>query len=119
MAKILVVDDDKFQLMFLSEVLSTAGFEPVAVSSAIEALKTDLGDIALVLSDVEMPHMDGRSLVEAIRTVKGSEIPFVFVTGTADPRALVADAIQYQAEFISKPIVPEELVELVQRMIGG
>ncbi|HCF57712.1 MAG TPA: response regulator [Myxococcales bacterium] len=118
-AKILVVDDDKFQLMFLSDVLQAAGFEPIAVSSAIDALKMDLSQIALVLSDVEMPRMDGRSLVEAIRTIKGSEVPFVFVTGTADPRSLLSDAIQYQAEFISKPVAPEELIALVKRMLAG
>ncbi|MGI5862407.1 MAG: response regulator [Myxococcales bacterium] len=117
--KVLVVDDDKFQLMFLADVLQSAGFQPVTVSSAIEALKMDLSQIALVLSDVEMPRMDGRSLVEAIRTLKGSDVPFVFVTGTADPRSLLSDAIQYQAEFISKPIVPEELIALVKRMIAG
>ena len=116
--KILVVDDDKFQLMFLSDILQSAGFEPIAVSSAIDALKMDLSQIALVLSDVEMPRMDGRSLVEAIRTIKGSEVPFVFVTGTADPRSLLSDAIQYQAEFISKPVAPEELIALVKRMLA-
>jgi CheY-like chemotaxis protein len=117
-ARILVVDDDRFQLLFLCDVLRSGGFEPMPVSSAIEALKADLSQIALVLSDVVMPRMDGRSLVEAIRTIKGSNVPFVFVTGAADPRTLVSDAIQFQAEFISKPVVPEELLELVRRLIG-
>lgn len=116
--KILVVDDDRFQLLLLSDVLRSGGYEPVPIGSAIEALKADLSEIALVISDVEMPRMDGRALVEQLRTTRGSSVPFVFVTGTADPRSLLSDAIQYQAEFVSKPIVPEELLELIGRLLG-
>jgi CheY-like chemotaxis protein len=114
--KVLVVDDDRFQLMVLSDVLRSGGYEPVPFTSAIDALKADLSEISLVLSDVEMPRMDGRALVQQLRENRGSQVPFVFLTGTADPRMLLSDAIKYQAEFIGKPVVPEELLELVGRL---
>ncbi|MBI5547456.1 MAG: response regulator [Deltaproteobacteria bacterium] len=114
--RVLVVDDDHLQLALITEILEGAGFEPVGLSSAIEALRVDLSGYAMVLADVEMPRMDGRAFIAALRDTRQCDVPFAFISGKADPRMLVTDAIKYGAEFLAKPFEAHELLELVERM---
>ncbi len=80
MAKILVVDDDPDLLETFSEELESCGHYVIRASDgfeALEALRTQAVD--LVLTDVQMPGMDGFDLFEASRQI-GHQTPFVFLT---------------------------------------
>jgi CheY-like chemotaxis protein len=84
MNKILIVDDEKAIRDCLSEMLSFMGFNVAVASSGDEALNlfhTDSFD--LVLTDLEMPYMDGWALAHYIKE-KWPHIPVVLITGSEE-----------------------------------
>jgi len=79
---ILIVDDDPICLAIASLALQSAGFETRTAADGMEAL--DLLHIvqpALILSDIQMPHMDGFEFLEEMRrNAEWRDIPVVVVT---------------------------------------
>lgn len=83
MIKILVVDDDLLIRELVSDILLASGkYQAISAENGQNAL--DLyrqnTDIGLVLSDINMPVMDGLSLIKQLRQ-NGSEVPVVVITG--------------------------------------
>src|SRR5260221_1972142 len=119
--KILVVDDDKDTLELLEWVLKRAGAEVTAVASAQQAMEALQRDRPTILvSDIAMPEEDGLSLMRRIRALpkeRGGRIPAVALTA----HSLVQDRLHsLRAAFQShlpKPLVPEELVQLVTSIV--
>jgi CheY-like chemotaxis protein len=119
--KILVVDDDQDTRDLLEWVLRRVGAEVVAVGSAqaaMEALAKDRPHI--LVSDISMPEEDGLSLMRRIRALpadRGGRIPAVALTA----HSMVQDRLQsLRAGFqshVPKPVVPEELVEVVTSIV--
>ncbi|MEU3599188.1 response regulator [Streptomyces sp. NPDC006798] len=108
--KVLIVDDQKDNLMAMKAVLSTLDQELVAVSSGRDALKAllDHDDFAVIIMDVQMPLMDGYETAAHIkRRGRSSSVPIIFLTAMgADPehsaRGYAAGAVDY----IGKPFDP-------------
>lgn len=83
MIKILVVDDDFLIRELLSEILlASEKYEVVSAENGQAALELyrQNADIGLILSDMNMPVMDGLSLIKELRH-EGSEVPVVVITG--------------------------------------
>jgi CheY-like chemotaxis protein len=119
--KVLVVDDDADTRDLLEWVLKRAGAEVTAVSSAKDALAAvDANPPHVIVSDIAMPEEDGYSLVKKLRSrgaEKGGRIPAVALTA----HSLVQDRLlSLRAGFqshVPKPVVPEELVEVVASVV--
>jgi len=82
--RLLVIDDELMLRRMLDRVLTARGFEvhtAVDGHEAMAMLKAERFDV--VLSDVVMPHCDGRCLLEAMRD-EGITVPVVMLTGYAD-----------------------------------
>lgn len=108
-AKILIVDDDRRNLLAASEVLDDPSLELVLVDSAEEALRQTLReDFALILLDVQMPRMDGYEVASLIRSrPRTSRVPILFLTAHNKEdihifRGYSAGAVDY----VFKPIQP-------------
>jgi len=90
-ARILIVEDSEFFRHLLLPTLASAGFEVVAVSSAAQALRLhDAGDeFDAILSDIEMPDMNGIAFVRAVRA-KGrwADLPVIALTGHVAPEQI-------------------------------
>ncbi len=102
---VLVVDDDPTARVLMQAALQQAGFSVVTANDAEEALRVyPEHEFALVMSDVEMPGMDGFEFCARLRTDFKATIPIVMVTGMDDlasiDRAFEAGA----TDFIAKPI---------------
>src|SRR5215469_14610660 len=67
-ARVLIVDDEPFQLNAFTKILSRSGYEAIAAGGALQALEIVRGrlPIDVVLSDVNMPGMPGTELIRAI-----------------------------------------------------
>jgi len=79
---ILIVDDDQFVRTTLKNMLQFLGYETVEAKDGIEGLKVFLRTpIDFVLTDLEMPLMDGGSLAHIIKS-KSPSTPVVLVTGS-------------------------------------
>jgi two-component system, OmpR family, alkaline phosphatase synthesis response regulator PhoP len=122
-AKILVVDDDPDFVEIMRTVLEKADYEVVSASSGAEALtqiKAEKPD--LMLLDVMMATVtDGLDLSEQLRNDPVlTHLPIIVVSSVADtPHAgLVSmdEAIHMEA-WISKPIAPKRLLELVRKAL--
>ena len=119
--KILVVDDDVDTRELIEWVLKRVGAEVTSVGSAREALEALERDKPhLLVSDLAMPQEDGYALLRKIRALppeRGGRIPAIALTA----HSLVQDRLQsLRAGFqshVPKPVVPEELVEVVASVI--
>lgn len=79
--KILLVDDDPFVGEMLSMVLQSCDYEVESVESGAAALeKFKAGDVDLVISDMNMPGMDGLELFARLKQAERL-VPFILLTG--------------------------------------
>jgi CheY-like chemotaxis protein len=119
--KILVVDDDVDTRELIVWVLKRVGAVVTSVGSAREALDVlEREKPHLLVSDIAMPEEDGYELLRTIRALppeRGGRIPAIALTA----HSLVQDRLQsLRAGFqshVPKPVVPEELVEVVASII--
>ena len=110
--KVLLVDDESNMRFVLRMILESEGYEVVVAqhgAAALETLRRSGAD--LVLTDLMMPVMSGRELVERLRAdQETAEIPIVVVTATHELVLPDADAV------IAKPFDEEELLAVVRSL---
>lgn len=115
---VLIVDDSAAIRKILVRVLSQADLSIKNLheaSDGSEALKIlEANDVSLVLSDINMPNMDGLELLTAIRsTPKWKSLPVVMIT-TEGSQARVMQALDLGARgYVRKPFTPEQIKEKV------
>ena len=113
MAKsILVVDDDQSLRELLRLHLSSAGYDVSTASDGIEAGYAVLKNPPdLIITDVNMPNMDGYQFVEALKSDKSlPAIPVIFLTSLNEPdRGKELGAVGY----ITKPVRADKLLATV------
>ncbi len=116
--KIFVVDDDRFVLESVTALLTEFGFSVRAFSNGQEAVRQFVMEpVDLVLTDINMPIMDGLELLEKIRFLD-KETPVVLMTAYADLDVAVK-AIQKGAfDFIIKPYRPPALIHAVEKGVN-
>src|SRR5579884_2865069 len=109
--KLLLVDDDRDNLLALQAVLEPLGEELLLAGSGMDALRLCLEyDFAAILLDVRMPEMDGFETAEMIRARKRSrQTPILFLTGYRSDEQLFRGYDLGAVDFLFKPIVPEIL----------
>jgi CheY-like chemotaxis protein len=119
--RVLVVDDDNEIRETMVEVLNDEGYEAVGASDGIEALEQlrDPGDRwCLVLLDLMMPNMDGRTFrAEQLQDPAIAPIPVVIVSAMNDVAA-TAEELKVAAH-MTKPIPLRELIQVVRQFCAG
>lgn len=114
---ILVVDDEIRLADVLTVALSDLGYQAIAAENAAEALDIlKQQQIDLVLSDLRMPGMDGRQLLNEIRT-KYPDIPVVMITAFASVRDAVELIKEGAFDYIAKPFEIEDVAATVYRAL--
>ena len=111
-ASILIVDDDRGNLMALQELLQGLGQNLVLAHSGEEALRCVLKqEFAVILLDVRMPGVDGFETARLIRERQRSRhTPVIFVTGATEDVGSVFRGYEVGAvDYIVKPLIPEVL----------
>ena len=118
-ATILVIDDDESIRELLRMHLSAAGYEVHVAEDAIAAGYLVLRSPPdLIISDVNMPHMDGFELVAALRAdATLPRIPVIFLTSydEGDDRGKELGAVGY----ITKPVRADRLLQMVAKHVPG
>lgn len=116
---ILVAEDDDANFFYTSEVLLKAGYSVLRAVNGVEVVDRvkNRPDISALLLDVKMPLMDGYSALKLLR-VTAPELPVIALTAYAFP----ADRMKaFEAgcnEYLSKPVVKNELLRVLARVVG-
>jgi CheY-like chemotaxis protein len=118
--RILIVDDDELVLIALEELLKPQGFEVQTVSSGSAALRAlEHNRFDLMLLDIIMPEMDGLELCKKIREKENCrDTPIVFLTAKSTEKDKTQGLEAGANLFLSKPISPEKLLQLISETIG-
>lgn len=118
--RILVVDDSPSVRHMTSKVIVGAGWEVLTAKDGLEALEmlqsaTELPDV--VLTDVEMPRMDGYELISSL---KGSEqlcsVPVVLITSRSGDKHREKALDLGISDYLAKPYDDSELISIVERL---
>ena len=114
---VLIVDDEKNILLTVSQSLETLHLEVDTVMNGEDALAKLKGrDFGLILLDLRMPGMDGMEVLRRVREIR-PDIQIIIITayGTIE---LAVEAMRLGAvDFIQKPFTPEEIRDLVSRVL--
>ncbi|MBK3440218.1 sigma-54 dependent transcriptional regulator [Pseudomonas sp. MF7448] len=117
--KVLLVEDDRALREALADTLLLAGHDYRAVGSAEEALQAvEQESFSLVVSDVNMPGMDGHQLLGLLRA-RQPQLPVLLMTAHGAVERAVDAMRQGAADYLVKPFEPKALIELVARHALG
>jgi two-component system chemotaxis response regulator CheY len=120
--KILIVDDSRTIRQQVSFTLTKGGFVVVEAEDGKDGIVklSQNDDVAMIISDVNMPNMNGLEMVEAIKAdAKHKALPIVMLTtegsGELIERAKAAGA----RGWIVKPFKPDQLIAAVNKLTGA
>ena len=119
--RILIVDDSASVRQVQRFVLSGAGYEVVEATDGKDAL-AQLGreTVSLILTDLNMPNLDGLGLVRAVRGDAAHRLTPVVVVTTESQATKKQEARSAGATgWIVKPFTPEQLLGVVKRVVGA
>ncbi|MFJ7312495.1 sigma-54-dependent transcriptional regulator [Pseudomonas sp. NPDC098747] len=117
--KVLLVEDDRSLREALADTLLLAGHDYHAVGSAEEALTAVAREaFSLVVSDVNMPGMDGHQLLSLLRA-RQPQLPVLLMTAHGAVERAVDAMRQGAADYLVKPFEPKALLDLVSRHALG
>ncbi|AWY40689.1 response regulator [Pseudomonas putida] len=117
--KVLLVEDDRALREALADTLLLAGHDYKAVGSAEDALiAVEAEAFNLVVSDVNMPGMDGHQLLGLLRA-RQPQLPVLLMTAHGAVERAVDAMRQGAADYLVKPFEPKALLDLVARHALG
>jgi CheY-like chemotaxis protein len=115
---VLVVEDQAEVRKFAVAVLKSYGYRTIPATSAGEALlQCERERIDLVLTDVVMPHVNGRELADRLQA-RQPGLKVLFMSGYADNVIEHHGVLEAGGQFIQKPFRPEELAQKVRTLLG-
>jgi len=120
-ATILLAEDETAIRHLLVRVLQTCGYRVLAGADGVEALdKADGldGPLDLLITDVVMPNMCGRTLAERLRQQR-PETKIIYISGYAQGVVDEVTIKQEGSQLIRKPFSPEHLIKAVQQALAS
>jgi len=117
---ILTVDDTASMRQMISFTLGSAGYEVIQAADGEEALKlAQSRKVDLVIADVNMPNMDGITLVKSLRALESYKFtPILMLTTESQAGKRDQGKSAGATGWIVKPFNPEQLVNVVKKVLG-
>jgi CheY-like chemotaxis protein len=117
-ANILIADDDPHILRVMSIWLQRHGYRVTHARNGKEALDViALGNIDLLISDMNMPQVDGIQLARQVREGFDRDIPILMLTARCDQQDLNEKLSAYDIRVFPKPFLPSQLVAEIDRLL--
>ncbi|MFO0747615.1 MAG: PAS domain S-box protein [Myxococcota bacterium] len=115
---LLLVEDEALVRRVAERELRRSGFDVLVASDAEEALAIVRArpDVAMMVTDVVMPGLDGRQLCEAARRLR-PELPVLYTSGYTDDAVVRRGVLSEEVAFLAKPYTPEALVAKVRAVL--
>jgi len=116
---IMTVDDSASVRQMVSFTLRTAGYEVVEAADGAQALERLRGPVHLILTDLNMPRMDGIELVKRVRADANYKyVPIVLLTTESQDSKKQAGRAAGATGWIVKPFQAEQLLTVVKKVLG-
>jgi two-component system response regulator FlrC len=116
---VLIVEDDADLREALTDTLQAAGIPAAAAGNAGEALKLlESAEIALVISDVQMPGPNGYELLASIKRVR-ADLPVVLMTAYGTIAQAVTAMREGATDYIVKPFDAQALIDMARRQLAN
>ncbi|HEX2583988.1 MAG TPA: diguanylate cyclase [Steroidobacteraceae bacterium] len=110
--RVLLTDDEPVQRMLIGRMLSRAGYEVVMAEDGQQALQMmQQGEFNLLITDWEMPNLDGIGLCRAVRSINLPHYTYTILLTSRDASEHVVMGLQAGADdYLTKPIIEPELL---------
>jgi two-component system chemotaxis response regulator CheY len=120
MARILAVDDSASMRQMVSHTLKQQGHEVTEAGDGDDALgKAKSGSFDAVISDINMPKMDGITLVKELRALPAFKFtPILLLTTESDPGKKQEGKQAGATGWLTKPFDPDQLLKTVGKVLG-
>ena len=120
MATILAVDDSASMRRMVAFTLKGAGHEVIEAEDGVVAFTTAKGKkVDLVVTDVNMPNMDGITLVRELRTLPAYRfIPILMLTTESSDAKKQEGRAAGATGWIVKPFSPDQLIATIRKVLG-
>jgi len=121
MTTVMLVDDSRTVLMSMSAILTKSGFDVVTASDGSDALaKLDAARPNIIISDLNMPTMDGLEFVREARKRPAVRFTPILMLTTESAQAKRAEAKAAGATgWLVKPVGPDELIAVIRQVVPG
>jgi two-component system chemotaxis response regulator CheY len=120
MPSILAVDDSPSMRQMVAFTLKGAGYDVIEAKDGAEALAlAKANKVHLVLSDVNMPTMDGLTLVRELRALPAYKfVPLLLLTTESSPEKKAEGKAAGATGWLVKPFNPEQLLGTIRKVLG-
>ena len=120
MSKIMVVDDSNSMRALIKQALLTAGHEVIEAVDGEDALtRVNGAKIELFLCDVNMPRMDGLTLVKRLRGLPSFKFsPILMLTTEIDPEKKRIAKEAGATGWLVKPFQPDQLLATIRKVLA-
>ena len=119
--RVMVVDDMATSRGLITQALDSIGIRNVATASdgKSAAVAIAKAPVHLVISDYNMPEMDGLHLLHHLRSTPATQkIGFLLITGRADPAIINKGKQLGMNNYIAKPFQPADLKSAIESIVG-
>jgi two-component system chemotaxis response regulator CheY len=119
-ASILTVDDSASIRQAIKIALSSAGYKVDEAGNGAEGLaKAEAGGFDLIITDLNMPVMDGLTMIQELRQ-RGNVVgvPIVFLTTESDDGLKAKAKAAGATGWLTKPFLPDQLVRVANKVLG-
>ena len=122
--KVLIVDDSSVMRKIVERALRQAGLnitEVLEASNGAEALaEVQKGSLDIILSDINMPVMDGLEFLKSLATMECAKgVPVVMITTEGSEARVVEELSAGAKGYLRKPFTPEQVKERISPLLGG
>jgi len=117
--KILIIDDNRSQLIVVQRLLGPLGFDVAVASDGSEGLALAARVLPdLVLLDIQMPECNGWDVAHQLRAIHGKAVKIVMVSANAHEYRVGGDGASDHDAFLSKPVDLDALLDAIGRQLS-
>ncbi|RWX76529.1 response regulator [Neorhizobium lilium] len=119
-ANILTVDDSASIRLTTRVALSNAGYQVTEAVDGVDGIaKLGGGEFDLIVTDLNMPNMDGLTMIRELRKMPAHMgVPVIFLTTESDGEIKQQAKAAGATGWLTKPFDPESLVKIVRKVLG-
>lgn len=118
MRNILLAEDDPHTIRLLTMWLTRYGYNVIESRNGREALEIlEREPVALLITDVNMPHINGMQLVRSVREELKLDLPVIMFSSRCDQASIAETLEGFDVRLYAKPFVPSRLLNLIERIL--